>query len=607
MASSDYKKFDREVKGYVEVLYNLKTPTDNDIISCYYYDVNNTKTLLTKFEYGQSFYEILKTPRVIGDYAILFDDYTKLDGSCLLFNKLKNDCGFVSLKTPAEIETYDERNIIFEIKLSEAISGLTFYFKENTIKNAKIYLYIQDSDTPEEMEIVNNIDETIFIDLSEKKCSHIIIETYQWSNPNKKIWIKRLDLGLSHVYQGNELVEFTVTEQVNKLVEETPSNELSLTVGDYDNLYDPLNPKGIMKYLSEKSTFIPYIGIVNEGGYTEYTKMGEFFFKNIDFQNKEVILKAYNLMDSLNKMLITNIDGSLSTETGIIAINELSNYLQKYLNNNFNGNYVIDINNKIRMYLKALKRVSLAEFLQQASMIDGIFYIDRDNNIVIKNIDKNIKETLSKNELIEELKYTNEQIMKSFNLQRNVYTLTSTKETNDTNNFSTTFILENSSQVVCITSDDASVLSWLKDDHLTVNGATNFHIIKSGTSNDFTYMLFIYIEGEVGTEIIISGKYPNKKDKTTSTETNIIGIGEPSLTIENPFYLMQYYLYDDMFTNFFDKFYTYSGSFEYNGNPMIKAGEYIEVESNYGYISLFVTKHTLKFNGGLSGSIEGVE
>ena len=117
MASSDYKKFDREVKGYVEVLYNLKTPTDNDIISCYYYDVNNTKTLLTKFEYGQSFYEILKTPRVIGDYAILFDDYTKLDGSCLLFNKLKNDCGFITLKTPAELETYDERDIVIEIKL----------------------------------------------------------------------------------------------------------------------------------------------------------------------------------------------------------------------------------------------------------------------------------------------------------------------------------------------------------------------------------------------------------------------------------------------------------------------------------------------------------
>ena len=43
--------------------------------------------------------------------------------------------------------------------------------------------------------------------------------------------------------------------------------------------------------------------------------------------------------------------------------------------------------------------------------------------------------------------------------------------------------------------------------------------------------------------------------------------------------------------------YHFTGSF--NG--------YIEVESDYGYIPIFVTKHQLTFNGGLSGSIEGVE
>ena len=607
MASSEYKKFDREVKGYVEVLYDLKTPTDNDIFKCYYYDSNNSTKELTKFKYGKSFYDVLTTSRVINDYAILYDNYTKLDGSFLVFNKISNDCGFISLETPSELETYDQRNIIFEVNLSETVSGLTFYFKDNTIKNAKVYLYKQDSDVSEELEINDNANGTLFIDVSGGDYTHIVIETYEWTNPDKRIWIKRIDLGLSHVYQGNELVEFTVTEQVNKLVEETPNNELTLTIGDYDNLYDPLNPSGIAKYLSEKSTFIPHIGIVNDGGYTEYTKLGEFFFKRIDFQNKEVTLTAYNLMDKLNKILITNINGSLCNDTGIISKEGLTDYLQNYLNSNYGSNHLINIQNKIRMYLKSLKRVSLAEFLQQASMIDGVFYIDRDNNIVIRNIDKTVVETLSKSELLEELKYTNEKNMKSFNLQRNIYTLTSTETVNDTNNFSTTFVLESNSQDVCITSDDPAVLSWLTDDHLTVTGATSFNIIKSNFSNDFAFMLFIRIEGEIGTEVTISGKYPTKKDKTTSTETNLIGTGEAILTIDNPFYLMQYYLYDDMFTNFFDKFYKYSVSFDYNGNPNIKAGDYIEAESNYGYIPLFITKHTLKFNGGLSGNIEGVE
>ena len=79
--------------------------------------------------------------------------------------------------------------------------------------------------------------------------------------------------------------------------------------------------------------------------------------------------------------------------------------------------------------------------------------------------------------------------------------------------------------------------------------------------------------------------------------------------MSNPFY--DFYLnkdYDDItFSNFFDKTYSYEVDLDYNGNPTIEAGDYIEVESNYGKVPIFVQKHTLKYNGGLSGSIEGVE
>ena len=52
---------------------------------------------------------------------------------------------------------------------------------------------------------------------------------------------------------------------------------------------------------------------------------------------------------------------------------------------------------------------------------------------------------------------------------------------------------------------------------------------------------------------------------------------------------------------------SYEISFEYNGDPSLEAGDYIEVETPYGYKPVFIQKNRFTFNGGLSGSIEGVE
>ena len=62
-------------------------------------------------------------------------------------------------------------------------------------------------------------------------------ETYESAIPEKYRWKKwALD---ERGMTGDELIEFTVTEQVNKLGEEAPNNELNLTIGDYDNSYAP--------------------------------------------------------------------------------------------------------------------------------------------------------------------------------------------------------------------------------------------------------------------------------------------------------------------------------------------------------------------------------
>ena len=52
---------------------------------------------------------------------------------------------------------------------------------------------------------------------------------------------------------------------------------------------------------------------------------------------------------------------------------------------------------------------------------------------------------------------------------------------------------------------------------------------------------------------------------------------------------------------------SYKMSFDYNGDPSLEAGDYINVQTPYGYKPLFIQKNRFKFDGGLEGSIEGVE
>lgn len=613
-----YNSINREIKGYVEVLYDVKELREKDFVAIYYYNQAGRTNQLTPFEYGKTKDDILSTPRVINNYSILYDNYVKLDGSFVLFNKVENECGFITKETPQEIYNNNyqeglefEAGIIFvEMSLKSGANGLTFYFKDNTIKNAKILLRNSELGLSKEILIENNSDEVIFID-NDGNYTYMIMTIYEWTKPDHVMqWVK-IDLGLSKIYKGSELIEFTVTEQVDKLCEEAPNNELSLTIGDYDRLYDPLNPKGIGKYLTENCVYIPHIGIVDEYGGTNYTKLGEFYFFQNDYKDKEVTITAYNLMYKLRNTLLENKNGTLAYPNLIVGMGKVKDYLTSYLTSNYSFNYNITLDNKTQFTFRQFKRTNLADFLQNLAMVEGIFYIDRDNTITLKNIDKTIKERLTKNELLNDISYKNEDKVESFNYTYYAGSIEFSTDDNDKDNFTTDITLENEEQIICLISDDPTSFAFMKDEYITQTGADSVSIIKTGSTNDFYYMIFLKVKGKIGNDVTIKGRTPKKINYSFDTKTNLIKVSntnkEPSFDLNNPVYVGSIPTYYNKFPNFIDKFYSYSVSLDYNGNPNIKAGDYIEVESNYGMVKLFVTKHTLTYSGGLSGSIEGVE
>lgn len=610
---NEYKKFNREIKGYVDVIYNTMYSAE---INLFYYDTMAQTINVPKKIFSQDINVIKNNFMYKPEFAILRENYTKLDGSKILFQRGLNRSGFISDITPSEIETFDDRNVIFDFQFEEKTYGITFYFRENTIKNANVILYRRGEANPDTLTIENNTKENFFIDTSQDDYDHIIVETLEWTRPDLPIWIENIHTGISHRYKGNELIEFEVTEQVNKLVEETPSNELKLTIGDYERLYDPLNPKGITKYLTEEAQFIPYIGIVTENGSIEYIKMGTFYFNKIDYSENEITFTCYNYMDKLSKQKIKNESNTLnpveqSRYQPTIMTNGLFLYLKRYIDYNLEKNFEINISNKIRMINSEFKDVSLANFFQNATIIDGIFYIDRDEKIIIRKVDKEVKNIISKNDLLRDIKYINVPKIDKIELELNEHSISATSGTNNKDNFSYEFVLEKETQTICIYSDDITNIYGIGDNDLIVTGATSYRVICPAELgfNVNNYIIFINVTGEIGSNVSIRGRYNIPRTATYNRVTRTYGEGKNIIQMDNPFY--NGYLnpiYDDAtFSNFFDKTYSYKVDLEYNGDPTIQAGDYIEVESNYGMVPIFVQKHTLKYNGGLSGTIEGVE
>ena len=77
---ASYKDINREIKGYVEVKYNISEETP---ILSLFYDNGNKTYEINSAEFTTSLQNIYSTSRKPNKYAILEENYTSLDGSFL--------------------------------------------------------------------------------------------------------------------------------------------------------------------------------------------------------------------------------------------------------------------------------------------------------------------------------------------------------------------------------------------------------------------------------------------------------------------------------------------------------------------------------------------
>lgn len=563
------KKTERQIKGYVEVLYDLP-----DISLIEEQTNTNIDSTYTSFD------EIFNGMRVENLYGSL--DYLPLNGEYITMDDgINQNAGLISDELGDNLG-----GKYIAISFSQrVINGMTLYFRTNIPEEFRIEL----SDGSE-IEIENNDKEMIQIIFDNPKTlRYANVVFLHMEYPDRKIYINEIDLGITQVYKDQDLIEFTVDEEVNKLVEEVPTNETNIILNNMRDSFNPLNPQGIVPYLTEKTLIKPYIGVFTENSGVEYVKMGEFYFdsytnnsdltttligKNIIKQVEAEILKDDTEFDLFNSVM----------SKWNFKLYMLFNYDYEFDNLDYSTiNSISNINNKYLINL--LKEISFFN--------TTLFYADRNNKLNLKNIDLDIKDNLTKTELIKDVEYK-----KIDKINTLMYLSPAQYSMNTTGSrlvYEREITLETSPQIVLCESNIPNMM----DSITHVDGADSVSVISQGY-----YFTFIKITGTVGNTMTIRMASPYDMLETIGTKKRSNkGANEKEVVINFQSKIVK----DINSINTLNYTPSYEMKFDYNGDPSLEAGDYINVETPYGYKPLFIQKNHFKFDGGLEGYIEGVE
>jgi hypothetical protein len=255
-----------------------------------------------------------------------------------------------------------------------------------------------------------------------------------------------------------------------------------------------------------------------------------------------------------------------------------------------------------------LDDINLLNYLRNLAFRDySILYADRNNTIYIKDPISNIVDTLTKNELLEDVSYNT---INRVNTIKRIANRTTTERQSDEgtttifNSTNNTFILTKPIQNFAVKNDYRTNVT-IGTSNFTYSGVSSASI-KFG-SNAYTIVQAIGNVGDTASfNCTVNYKLTNKDGTDTYKVTNKKD-NEIEVVLESQTWFNTYP--GRVRTDLGQLEYTpsYEINFEYNGDPSLEAGDYIEVETPYGYKPLFIQKNRFTFNGGLSGSIEGVE
>lgn len=608
------KSDNREIYGYVDVEFDSK---DKD----YYVETKPTSNILSMSDGS----DLLDQNKKMINYATLENNYFLLDGSFKLANTnvQHNAGGFISNDIYQNIEN---NTIAVDANENGEVEtpGISIYFKDNLAINFTITV-IDTNDEEFIFDVTNNNKYNYYIIFDEPiTIKSISLSILQVEYPNRRLRIPEISLTPSDVYEGDELISFTIDEEIDVSYSSVPINTCTININNYPdseggNKFDPINPKGLTSYLTENTQIKPYIGVLTEDSGVEYVPMGTFYLSDWSTDvDGNVTLNGQSIMGVFKNKPTVSTQGILTT----FRTDDVSDLIKNIYGINIRF-HMTDFETNMRL----LKDANIFDWIVAYNNYNGywknnnqdydnylhisLFKADRYNNLDLYNysfdISRNIpyenddSDVITRHNLLQDAEFINKSKINTVEMKY----IKPWSMNSDTQEYSlnTTYTLTKTEEYV-----------WFSLGKYTPYGST-FSYTKTGSGtatliDSNNYLLYVKLNGAVGETFTLKyyGYVYNNPSTTTKIYTNDIDNGEKiSVDLTNYLYmdddkaeaLAQYYL---------DYSPKYDVKLESIGLPHFEAHDPIFVQTRYNdsYKLILITKHQITYDGGVTSSIEGV-
>ena len=319
-------------------------------------------------------------------YSSLEHNYWGLDGSFIYFDDFfpKNP-GYLTSSlsgTDTAFTAIPTMEITFPNLHTVLIPGITITWAEKLNEWAsrfRITVYNGSTIVAERLVEDNTTPLTkLWMDL--QNYNKVVIEILQWSHPQHRARIEHVFFGIRTIYTKDDLLGYTHTQSVDLLSGALPKNEIVFRLRNEDSRWNPENPSGAERYLTERQEISVKYGMT-VGEDTEWIDGGHFWLSSWSTPSNglEATFTARDVLEFMNEKYT----GQTETRLHLMAY---AAFRQANIPPNDRGKNRYYVDDSLVDYIVYMKGENTsAEVLQKVAHMAGcVLYQDRDGTMRIE-------------------------------------------------------------------------------------------------------------------------------------------------------------------------------------------------------------------------------
>lgn len=162
--------------------------------------------------------------------------------------------------------------------------------------------------------VTNNQDTKVLVDIEISGFDNITVEPVEWCLPHRRVRLEKIALGHAITFNKGDLVSYKHEHSGDILCGELPKNMIQFSVLNVDGRWNPSNPTGLWRYLSDRQKITARYGL-DVNGAIEWIPAGVFYLSdwNAPANGLEATFEARDIFEYLlNKPYSGDTTGTMS-------------------------------------------------------------------------------------------------------------------------------------------------------------------------------------------------------------------------------------------------------------------------------------------------------